>query len=266
MIRAECGEVLERHRNQTDPQRELHIGIGAEVEKAKFSSLPGGAEDFRKASVDLIKHHPKSREATADEDEKLDHIGPNNSGHAAHEGPGNGKDTDDRDAPFEGQAGDGPKNEGGDEQADALAEDGAEKKEPGGERARAGAEALLHVVVGAENPAFVKDLHKPDADNDAGHDGTEAPLKVGEISSGCEDHAGDANESDGADFCGHDRPGNGGPGKGAAGEEEILHCGLRSAQSVSDPSREGEVGEENDPVDRQEVGVDAFHRVRPGGS
>ena len=250
LIGAESGEVLERHGEEADPKRELHIGIGAEVEEAEFPGLAGGAEDFGEASVDLKNHDPQRRQAPADENEKLDHIGPNDSGHPTHQGPGDGKDTDDGDAPLEGQTGDGPENEGGDEEADALAEDGAEKKEPGGERACARAEALLHVIVGAENPALVENFDEPNAHDEARHDRADAPLEVGEIPSGGEDHSGHSDKSDGADLGGHDRAGNGGPGERAAGEEEILHRGLRAAQAVADPGGEGEVGEENDPVDR----------------
>ena len=213
LIGAEGGEILEGHGEQADPQRELHIGVGAEVEEPQFSCVSGRSEDFGEAAIDLVNHHAKRREAAADENEKLDDIRPDDSGHAAHEGPDDGKDSNDGDAPFERQAGDGPKNQRGNEQADALAKDRSQEEEPGGECAGAGSEAGLHVIVGAENPPLVENFYEPDANDEAGHDGANAPLQIGEIAVGGEDHPGHTDESDGADLGGNDGAGHGGPGE-----------------------------------------------------
>ena len=259
LVRAERGDILERHGQQADPQGELDIRIGRQIEQTQLAGLAGLRDEGGEASVDPGHEKNERQQPAADEDEELDDIGPNDRGHAAHQSPPDGEHADDDDAPLEGEAGDRPQNQRGDEQAHALSEDRTDEEQRRGEGARAGSESRLHVVVGTEDPAFVENFDEPDPDDEARHERTDAPLQVSEVTARSEDHAGHTDEGDRADFRGNDRTGDRRPRQRAAREEEVLHGRLLAAQRVTDPCGEQQIGGENHPVDPQEMGMDAFH-------
>ena len=122
LIGAECGHILERHGEQADPEGELHIGIGRKIEHPQLAGRTGFRDEHSETAVDVEHEHGQGEQTAADKDEKLDNVGPDHRGHATHQRPPDGKETDDDNAPLEGEAGHRPQNQRGDEQAHALSE------------------------------------------------------------------------------------------------------------------------------------------------
>ena len=63
----------------------------------------------------------------------------------------------------------------------ALAEDSADLENNGGQPFGSDSQSVSHVVIGTVDISLVEDSNEVDADDDAGNDGTDAPLEVGEV-------------------------------------------------------------------------------------
>ena len=262
LVGPEGGHVLERHGKETDPKGELNSRIGAEVENAEFTGLAGLGDQGAPAAIERADNPKQGEDATKNENTKLNHIGPDDGGHPAHQGPEHGEPADDPDAKMEIDARAGSENKGGDQEADALTEDGAKEEQQGGEALGAVAQTVANVVIRAEDLALVEHADKPDGHDEAGDDRAEGPLEIGEVPLGSEDHARDTDKGEGADLGGDNGAGDGGPGKAPTAEEEVANGGLFSAQSVADPGSQKEVTGDNAPIETGEVGGDGHRQPR----
>jgi hypothetical protein len=146
--------------------------------------------------------------------------------------------------------------------AGGLGQDAAEGKEGRSDAADVSAELVTHVVVRAVDFAFVVGGDEDIADDDTGEQvADEAELQVGEVAAGIEDDVGHADEGNGADFGGDDGAADGVPGELAAAEEEIADGGLAAGQGGAEPGGQGEVAEDDRPVDPGEAGAEAGQQV-----
>ena len=161
LVGPEGGHVLERHGQKSDPEGELHGGIGAEVEDAEFAGLAGLVQESSPASIKRANNPEEGEDAAKDENTELDHIGPDDGGHPAHQRPEDGKAADDPDAEVKIDPGAGTEDQGGDEEANALAEDGAEEEKKGGKPFGSVAQPMADVVIGTEDFPLVKNADEP---------------------------------------------------------------------------------------------------------
>ena len=78
-------------------------------------------------------------------------------------------------------------------------------KDDGGQSFGSFTQSIPHVVIRTVNFPFIKNTDKKDTNYDSGNDGTDSPLKIGEVAPCCIDHPGDADKGNTADFSCDDR-------------------------------------------------------------
>ena len=164
LIRAIGGEVLERHREHTRPERELQLRVEAEIKYAGLASCSARLEQAPKPPRMHLRHIEHRHHATRDQHHELQHVGPDHCPYtpepcAHHRG------TDrERDAPSETEAGQQLEHQRDRVDAHALPQHRTQEEQQRGDPAEHGAETVADVVVGARVILFVEARHDEMAD------------------------------------------------------------------------------------------------------
>ena len=209
LIYAKGTQVLKGHRDNRNPKGKTHGRVGGQVEKGEL---------FRRNLAHLspstvqLRDNPEQTEQTGSHKKKeLHDVRPNDRPHSSHQSPKHRKESNEPDAFVEIHGSDDFKRQSGDQNPNALSEDSTNLKDEGGQAFGSHSESVAHVIVRTVDLAFVENLNEENTHQNPGDDRSDSPLKVGEVSTCSVDHAGDADESDPADFRGYDRTGDRGP-------------------------------------------------------
>ena len=250
LIDAEHRHVLEWDGEQGHPHGELELGSNSKgpIEGGGAVEISRRGPELSEATGQREDHVEQCDDPADGEEEELHDIRPNDRAHATHEGPADREDADDDDAPTDVQASDDFQRQRCHEHPDALGKNASDEEEDGGQRFRALAKAVPHVVVGAVDFPLVVDLHEPVTDDDSGDDGTDGPLKISEVPFHGEQPGGDADEGHAAELRGDDGSGNGRPGKCLAPKKEVADGRLLPSHPMSEYGTEDEIAEENAPI------------------
>lgn len=210
---------LEKEGDGNDGEGEVEEG-GGPVEDIEAAGGVGLLEDGGGAAFNRGGEGDGDPESTADEDEELEDVGPDDGGETAEGGVEGGDAAHKKDAGGEGEAGGGGEGEGGGVDDGAEPAEAAEDKEEGDGTLGADAEALADELVGGGDAVAVvvgiEACEDDGGDGEAGEgDGDEGNVFF--VGGGRETDVGDG----ASEGCIHAH-GDGEPGEGAAAEEKLV--------------------------------------------
>ena len=254
--------TLKRQCNESRPERECHARVATEIENLKFF---GGTPHLREgmpAVRQCAGHHHQRSHRAGDQNEELDHVGPNYSGDAPHPRPQNGKQSDYRDALCHAPASEKFKYQCCGIHANALSEDAANDEEPSGQAPNTGAESVAHVVIGAVVFGFVIARDEVTGDQQARNHATDSELQVREITVAGKRNCRNANKGNGTDSRRDNRGADRIPGDLPTRQEKVMRCCLFAFQPVTNPRCDCDIRRHDEPVENRKIHYIASCRVR----
>ena len=141
-------DTLKRQCNERRPERKCHARVVAKIQNLKLLGATPHLREGLPAVRQCAGHHHQRGNGTGDQNEELDHVGPDDSGDAPHPRPQNGKQSDYRDALGHAPASQELKHQRCGIDANTLSQDAANDEKPSGQAPNAHAESVAHVVIG----------------------------------------------------------------------------------------------------------------------
>ncbi len=200
-----------------------------EIENLKLAQGRGDCRHVLPAAGDFLQDHDKAQRRAHDVESHLDHVGPDDRGHAAFEGVEQRHGYDEDDGDDLAGAEDDRDDDGNGEHAHAFGQRPGDQKRESGEAGQALAEAAADELVGGEHLAAEIMGQEKERDDDAGQQVSDDDLQKAEIA--LKRQGGCANNGKGAGFRRDDGEGDGPPGSCPAAQEVILERFLAAPEA-----------------------------------